>query len=192
MDTKSKVKLKGEDEENRNIDLGRKGSVGDELRSFDNQFEVMGKLPEVNSSVKRNVTQDYTLAWLTDAEREFIEENYDNASDVKTMIEKYMEKGFKYVWDNDKQEWLRNEDRSYMKVALDKDEKALIKYVGELIFERFMILSHMIAVLNRNRKDNFLVKLLGRDMTEEEKAVEDETLTLDKIKKKLKEKGEDD
>lgn len=159
-------------------------------------IELLTELMRVKSSIKKNVTEDYTLATLTSAEREFITENYENAEFAKELIERFGVKGYEYQYDEVKGDWKRDKDGMPEKVHIDKEEMVKINMYGERIFTFFMIKPHLIAILNRNKVDNFLVKLLGKDKDEEKPVIynEDDRSMLKKAIDKLKgnDGGEDD
>lgn len=155
-------------------------------KKISEDIELKNELFQVKGSLKKNITQDYTLAHLNKDEREFITENYQNAEFAKNIIERFGDKGWRFVWDEKTMDWVRNSDGMPIKVPISDKEKAYIQKLANRTFEFFMIRPHMMAVLNRNRSENFLVKLLGKKDNEDEEskpmAMLDQKSFVDKIK----------
>lgn len=152
------------------------------------QIELLVKLMKVESAVKENITEDYTLSKLDKDEKEFIAENYQNAEFAKAIIQRYCDKGYQYQYDEEKEDWIRNDDGTPKKVPMGETEKDKIMENAKRIFEFFMVHPHMIAILNRNQPNNYLVGLLGKQ-GEEEKKVEygiDDRNLIQKIGDRLK------
>lgn len=133
--------------------------------------ELLVNLMNVETNMEGNITSDYTLAKLGEAEREFITENYGNAEYAKNLFNRIKTKGYRYVWDEETKDWKKEEDGSYKKEELTDPEKKLLDIMGKRIFTYFMIQPHLMAILNRNRDENFLVKLLGKPKEEEEQVM---------------------
>lgn len=119
-------------------------------------IELMSELKEVKSSVKNNVTSDYVLAHLDKAKEEFITENYGNAEYAKELIERF-KKGYSYSWNEKTLEWDKDEHNNYKKNYLDDKQKDIIDKTAKRTFEMFMVQSHMIAILSRNKIGNPMV-----------------------------------
>lgn len=152
------------------------------------QIELLNQLMKVTSGVKENITSDYTLASFNKDEKDFIKENYENGEFAKEIINRFGVKGYRYKWDEKSNDWLRDSEGYALRVNLNENEKKLLKLMSERIFTFFMVSAHMIAVLNRNKTENFLVKLLGKQNEEEEKPTmfsTDDRSILQKIKDKL-------
>jgi hypothetical protein len=166
----------------------------DDNQSFDNQFEVLSSLTKVKCSLKKNVTEDYTLAMLGEPQKEFITENYENAEFAKELIKRYGAKGYRYKWNESLMKWEMNENNMPKRFKLKEDEVKQIEGNSNRVFEFFMIQPHMISVLNRNRADNFLVRTLG-NVQEDERPVQfeaDDRSALQKIKDQLSNRGENE
>lgn len=159
----------------------------EEEKSIAEPIELLVELMKVKSSIKSNVTEDYTLAFLNKDEREYIAENYQNAEFAKEMIERLAKKGYYYEFDDKKGDWRRDINGTVVRRYLTDQEKLKIITLANRIFEFFMVHPHMIAILNRNKGENFLVKLLGRQQEEEKPVVfgQDDRSILQKIKDKL-------
>lgn len=169
------------------VDISKEGQD-----KISEEIELLSNLMEVTSSLKDNVTKDYTLAYLSKDEKEYITENYQNAEFAKELIERFGKKGFCYKFDDKIGDWVRDEERNPRKVFLKDDEQELLMLMAKRIFTFFMISSHMIAILNRNKTDNFLVKLLGKHEDKEEAVTygADDRSMIQKLKDKLT--GEED
>lgn len=152
------------------------------------QIELMVQLMKVSSSIRNNVTEDYTLAFFGKDEKDFISENYQNAEYAKDIIGRYGKKGKgRYKFNDIKGEWEKDEEGKIKVQPLTREEIERILKVAERTFEFFMVQPHMIAILNRNKGENFLVKLLGKQQEEEKPVVfsGDDRSILQKIKDKL-------
>lgn len=150
-------------------------------------IELLTELMKVTSNVKDNVTSDYTLAYLNKDERDYITENYQNGEFAKEIITKFAEKGYYYEFDEKKGDWIRDVDGEVKKIPIKDADKKKLKAMSERLFTFFMVSSHMIAILNRNKDNNFLAKLLAKSQ-EEEKPVtfdSDDRSILQKIKDKM-------
>lgn len=153
------------------------------------QIDLLVNLMKVRSNLGGNVTEDYVLAYFGEAEKDFIRENFENAEFAKSIIQRYGEKGFVYKWDDEKKEWEKNEDGSFRKVKISESDIKELKEMGNKIFTFFMIQPHLIAILNRNREKNFLVRLLGKAKDEEEVPVaygKDDRNMLQKLADKMR------
>ncbi len=162
-------------------------------KNITEQIQLLVELMKVKSSVRDNITQDYTIAFLNKDEREYISENYQNAEYAGELIKKFANKGYYYFFDDDKGDWKRDGDGYYLKVPLNENEIKFIYGMSKRIFDFFMVHPHMIAILNRNKTDNFLVKLLGKQQ-EDEKPIaygQDDRGILEKIKDKVMGGGEE-
>lgn len=149
--------------------------------------EILEQLMKVHLSINKNIKSDYTLAMLNKEEKEFISENYQNAEYAKEIITRFGTKGYKYEYNEQKNEWIKDENGNPRKIPLNQEEKQKIEQIGERMFEFFMVFPHMIATLNRNKQENFMVKLLG-NYKEEEKQItygQDDRNILQKLKDKL-------
>lgn len=167
--TKKRRKYMVTSEEFKNISKKKRSFDDDDSdNKITEQIELMTELMKVTSALKSNITQDYPLAHLNKDEREFIVENYQNAEFAKEIIRRFGIRGYKYVWDDAKKDWVRGKDNSPAKVRISDIKQKYIIKLGDRTFEFFMVKPHMIAILNRNRAENFLVKLLGKAPEEEQ------------------------
>lgn len=133
------------------------------------QIELVSDLKEVKSSLRNNITSDYVLAHLDKIQTEFITENYSNAEYAKEIINRY-QKGFTYEWDENKMDWVKDENGNPKKIPISNKDKETIQKMGSRTFEFFMIMPHMMAILNRNKRDNFMVKGIMIPKENEEEA----------------------
>ena len=134
-------------------------------------IELKVQLYEVNSAIKDNISNDYTLAKLSEKDKLFITENYENAEYAKEILSRYARKGYYYKFDDKKGDWVRDKFGAPKQVYLTNDEKELIKTFANRIFNFFMIKPDILAILARNDDKNFLVKLLGKYVEEEKPVV---------------------
>lgn len=167
--------------------------TGIEKEKVQDHIDILVNLIKVRSGLGGNVTEDYVLAYFGEAERDFIRENFENAEYAKNIITRFGEKGYGYQWNEEKNDWEKNEDGSYKRVKLEETEIDKIKKMGEEMFKFFMIQPHLIAILHRNKEKNFIVKLLGKGEEEKETTIGqmDERSFMERMKDTFKGKKED-
>lgn len=166
--------------------------VDKEEDKISEQIELLSQLMKVTSpSIKENMTPDYTLGFFNKDEREFINENYQNAEFAKEIISRFAYKGYRYSYNDNKGDWERDEKGDIKRIMLSKEERDVLNKMAVRIFSFFMVSAHIIAILNRNKSDNFLVKLLGKQEEEKEQVAynADDRSILQKIKDKLSGNG---
>lgn len=158
----------------------------DEEKVVDN-IDLLVNLIKVRSGLGGTVTEDYVLGSFGEAERDFIRENFENAEYAKNIIMKYANKGYQYEWDNEKRDWKRDEDFKPMKVMIKEEDRKTLTRLANNLFLFFMMQSHLIAILHRNKKENFMVNLLGKGEEEKEEVVGqmDAQSLVDRMKKEL-------
>ena len=153
------------------------------------EIELKNELFKVKGSLRHNITADYTLGHLSKDEREFITENYQNAEFAKSILTRFQDKGYNYEFDNEKMDWKKNSDGVPAKIRINDNEKNYIKALANRTFEFFMVKPHMIAILGRNRSENFIVKLLGKHKDDNEDEMPMAGMTqksfLDKMKERM-------
>lgn len=159
------------------------------------QIQLQTELMKVTTGIKENITQDYTLAEFDKTEKEYISENYENAAYAKEIITREATTGYEYKFNDKKFDWERDNEEKPKKIPINENDKKKIQEYANKTFTMFMQKPHMLATLNRNKKQNFLVTLLGGKLTEEEKPViygaDDRTL-LQKIQDKLSGKKQEE
>lgn len=154
--------------------------------SVESKLELAKFIAQVKSRIGKqgDITSDFTYAKLGDKDKTMIVEMTANAQYGKRLL-KSLEVGYKkWQWNNEKKRW----ELRY----LTKKEKEIIQLHSQNAYDTFMIRPTMIAILNRNVKNNYLI---ARTMDIEEEATEEESIVdekrlVDKIKDKFKNEEE--
>lgn len=140
------------------------------------KLDLIKGLSQVESRIKKNITSDFILAKLDEKQKKLITETTSNAYFCKKIIE-----GTK-----DKKKWYWR-DGFWEQDNLTEKEEIRIKKASERTFEAFMIKNIMIALLNRNVKNNHLVRLMtGLQDEEDEEEGKREKEIINKIKEQIK------
>lgn len=143
-------------------------------RETDSKLEFLKHMTEVQSKIKDAVSSDFILAKLGEQDKEGITEMTVNAYYGKTLME-LLKKKCQKVWKWQKEGYWKKEDEQPEKLeVLDKQ--------AQILFNTFMTRVYMTTILNRNVKDNYLIKLTT-GTKEEEKEEEEQTETKETIRK---------
>lgn len=140
---------------------------------IDNKLDLMKALGQVQSDIKDRITSDFVLAKLDEKKQELIVNTTSNAYFCKSLIERTKERK---IWKWNGKNWEETEQT--------KEDKNKIDEAGRRTFNAFMTKNTMIAVLNRNIKNNYLIRLMTGLNEEENEEEEDDK--SDEIIKKLK------
>lgn len=135
------------------------------IETVDNRLELLKHLGEVQSTIKESITSDFVYAKLGDKDKEGVVEMTANAQ-LASNYYKYLETRTK-IW-----EW--NQKGYWTQRRMNQEEKNMLKKNGQVLFDNFMVRPMMTAILNRNVKDNHLVKMLAGQSEEEIQTEEEE------------------
>lgn len=131
--------------------------------TVDSKLEFYKNISEVQSGIKNEITTDFTFCKLDDHDKEAVIEMVNDSYYAKQIILSINERATKWEWDKDK--WVQRH--------LNNEETAFIKIKANRIFDVIMTRIFMIAILNRNVKDNHLIRTLT-NTTEIEEPQEEE------------------
>lgn len=144
-------------------------------RSVDNDLEFLQELTKVKSQIKDSITEDYVLCKLTEKDKEAITEMTTNAHYCKALIKIVSTKSQKhYTWNTKQKCWELTER---------PDHEQKMQTYATALFNAFMTRCDMTAILNRNIIDNHLIQTLVNKATEPKEQEEEQTKTLEKVKK---------
>jgi len=145
----------------------------------DNKLELLKYTSEVQSRIRDDISPDFTLAKLSESDKEGIIEMTSNAYFCKKIgksIEAKAKEIGKWSWDNKTRKWRRVK---YSQKYVDKLNK-----VTQATFDAFMTRIYMTVILNRNVNKNYLIKILA-GMTDADEQ-DDKSVDLKSFKDKLK------
>lgn len=145
---------------------------------FDDKLDLYKYMADIHSRIKNDISSDFVLAKLEDKDKEAIVEMTVNAYFSKKIIDYVAKAGYKWKWDINKRVWVKTD--------MDEKTKTSIETIGKALFDSFMNRLYMIAVLNRNKKNNYILDTLTGVRSDDE-AVQEEVKesTWDKLKSKI-------
>ncbi|MBD3248486.1 hypothetical protein GF336_00385 [Candidatus Woesearchaeota archaeon] len=175
-------------------DKEEKRSYKEEKEEVYDRLQLVNNLKNVENQIKEVLGSDFVLASFSQEQKEYIADMLKDAYFARNTLIAY-QSAKKYHWDNKKKDWDRNEDGSYKKVGLNDEEKKKIKDSADNLFRSYMIEPLSLAVLERNKKGNFILNLLvkgSQEKEEEEKqeAKEEAQSIAQRIYDKMSGKGE--
>lgn len=156
-----------------------------EEETINDKLDLLKFAVDIKLRLKNDITSDFTLARLGEKDKEGIIEMTTNAYYSKKLMTYIEKKHRKWKWNKQQEEWEQEK--------LDETEKAYIRKIGEKIFDNFMTRIYMTAILNRNVKDNHLIRILaGYQEQEEGEGIENEQKKEEiKMVKELKKNNEE-
>lgn len=125
----------------------------EEQDNIDNKLELLKHLGEVQSPIREEITSDFVYAKLGDKDKEGVTEMTANAWLSKSYYKQMRAKATVWTFNKSLQRW---EGR-----GVDTKTTGYMDAAGSSLFQAFMIRPYMTVILNRNVKDNHIVKLLG-------------------------------
>lgn len=141
--------------------------------SFDNKLELLKYSAQVQSRIKKDISEDFTLAKLPEQDKEGIIEMTSNAYFMKKIMQIIKIKGTRWDWDIQRKTWKRR--------SLNTDEQKIIEEVAEATFDAYLVRIYMTVILNRNVAENHLLRILAQAGEEEQES------SLDSVKEKINE-----
>lgn len=151
----------------------------EETDEVDNKLELLKYMTKILSrGIKRDVTPDFVMAKLHPKDKEALIEMTNNAYFSKRNIQTLKQRG-KWTYNNTTKTWIQNE--------MNEEDKKKIDEITDKMFDTFMTRNIMTAILNRNVKDNHILRLLSGFDTEEDKDLrstptqEEETNRIKKV-----------
>lgn len=149
---------------------------------FEDKNDIIKHMLVGHSDLKKQIQSDYIMAKLEDKDKQGIIEMVNNAFYGIRINQQIQEKSQKtWQWNKNKQNW-----------ELTPTEQKTIQAIQERgirLFNSFMTRPHMTAMLNRNKKNNYLIKYALGVFEEEETQQEEDKKFYEKIANKLKPEG---
>lgn len=133
---------------------------------FDTKLDVLRYLTLVQSRINEDITSDAVLAKLTEKDKELIIETTNNAYTAIRLIA-----------------------YTSLKAKNKEDSKKIMEYADQM-FDIFMNRCYMTMIMNRNVEGNYILNILGGVKTPEEENTEEEIISIEKVKEKIKENNQ--
>lgn len=133
----------------------------EETDEIDNKLELLKYATKVLSrGVKKDITPDFIMAKFNNLkDKEAIIEMTNNAYFCKRTLQ-MMKKRKEWTYNNTTKTWTQKE--------MTEDKKEEINQITEKMFDTFMTRMSMTALLNRNVKNNHILRLISGFDTEED------------------------
>lgn len=144
--------------------------------TIDNKLEFLKFMSQVQSSIKDCITEDFIFAKLGDKQKEAIIEMVCNAYYGKKLLS--------IVAHKSKKRWVWKKDR-WEHIERDSSHFTIMNEYSKNVFDAFMTRIYMMVILNRNVKENPLLRLLA-GMPEDESESEGGNPDASEIVSKLK------
>lgn len=135
--------------------------------NVDNKLELLKFTSEVQSRIRSEISSDFVLAKLGDQDKEGIVELTGDAYFIQKIL-RTIKRAKKWHWNNKTKTWYKTE--------LTDKEKEYIEEISQATFDAFMTRIYMTVILNRNVKDNHILKILAGLKEEEEENTEIENM----------------
>lgn len=145
--------------------------------TIDNSLELKQTFVKVHTDIKDSIKEDFAIAYLEGKDKEFVIEMTGNAYYGKKLIEITKEKGGEWEYNKEEKQW---EKRTYK----NKIKTNIMKQANRM-FNNYMIKVYMIVLVERNKKNNPLLKYILEakdDETEEEDKKLLETIKANALK----------
>ena len=140
-----------------------KDFIGEEDR-IDTNFEFLKQLSEVIQKEQSGMNSDFVMARLVEQDKEGVINRVTNAFLAKELINSY-KKMDNWKWDKLKRKWENKK--------LGGDERSYIEAKAKEVFHIFMVKAYAKVIMNRNVKDNYLIRLLlGKLESQKEEEVQ--------------------
>jgi len=120
-------------------------------QTVDNKIELLRFVSQVQSRIRRDISEDFVLAKLDDKNKEAIIEMTSNAYLAKKLILTLGAKATTIKWKDN--EWIMSD--------ITKENKEYIKEIANAIFDSYMNRVYMTVILNRNVEQNPLINILA-------------------------------
>jgi hypothetical protein len=122
-------------------------------QTIDNKLEILRLTSQVQSRIKKDISEDFILAKLDERDKEGIVEMTSNAYFVKKILGILSAKGVKYDWNVKTDSWTKR--------SLNTEEKSFIEHIANATFDSYLTRIYMTVILNRNVPNNHLLKILA-------------------------------
>lgn len=128
--------------------------------TIDNKLEILRFASQVQSRIKKDISEDFILAKLEEKDKEGIIEMTSNAYFMKKILSVLKAKGTKWDWDDKRKCWIKRN--------LNKEEQDFIQDIANATFDSYLTRIYMTVILNRNVPNNHLLKILAGVSDEED------------------------
>lgn len=131
--------------------------------TIDRDIELKKFLADIHSRINKDITSDFVLAKLEDKDKNAVIEMTNNAYYATRLLTEHAIKNKtkkKHYWNKTTKKWEKKE--------LTEDENTLLKKNIENLFDAYVNRIILVVNLNRNKKDNHLLNLLGKYAPEPE------------------------
>lgn len=140
--------------------------------SIDSELEFLKYMGTVKSRLSKQITDDFVLAKLDEQDKKGIIEMTQNAYHIQRLIEVARAKATTWTFNTEQDQW----ELKWLPTKQDQQMEIL----AQNSFDNYMTKVLMTVILNRNRSDNDLAKLLiKRDKTSEDDKI---TEALEKLR----------
>lgn len=123
------------------------------------KLQLINSMKQVTSPIKEVLADDFVLASFDEKQKEFIIEMLKDAMFARLVLLRYKDTNL-YRWNSKMHDWERNPDGSLKKCPLSTDDKFIIEQRANELFKTYMVEPLTLAVLNRNKSSNFILRLL--------------------------------
>ena len=98
--------------------------------TIDNKLEILRFASQVQSRIKKDISEDFILAKLGEQDKEGITEMTSNAYFMKKILSILKAKGTKWDWDIKKKCWIKRN--------LNDEEQGFIQNVADATFDSYL------------------------------------------------------
>lgn len=156
-------------------------------QQIDNKLDFIKSISGIRVSIRDKVKEDFVYAKLRDKDKTAVIEMTANAYYSQKLIGIIRAKARNWEFNSKEQKWERR--------PITKRQDELIEKYAEALFDSFMTRVYMVVIMNRNVKDNHLIRLLleaGETKEEEaEEETEEKESIIQRLGRKVKTKRED-
>lgn len=154
-----------------------------------NELDLIADFTKVDDRAgRKEITSDFTKAKLNEKQRETVIEMTSSAYFCKRIVENLRDNSRWYNWKSKRWEY-------YTKEGTKADEYEVMTRRAEYAFNNVMHRPFMTAILHRNIKDNYLLKLQAKASEkddDEEEEVQEARKIGDRLREMFRIKGENE
>ena len=122
---------------------------------------------------------------LKKGERELVNDYAENLIYIENQFLQMAEKGFTYGWDEEEQCWKTEDDGSFKKIYLNKEDKLKIIELGGQTIKILKAKINSIIKTSRNDPNNHFANTFAGEIRKEKEVEEDERGVLQRLKDKI-------
>ena len=132
----------------------------EEKKKLADTLDLSKYMVDVHGAINKVIKADYTLARLSDKDKEAVIEMTANAYMTKKLYD-ILKLRAKIPYYNPK-------TKRYEERELNNEEKKKVDEVGKRVFDTIMTRVHMTVIMNRNVDKNYLIKIIAKIQEEVE------------------------